>query len=114
MTPEDHRAAAESLIEQSRAVYAELREVPEAGILREGSLPGQMLFVSQSERRDELGKDLRGKYALAQVHATLYAADTAWLASGTTRTRSTPWAQKPIEAPDAEVPEQPGLKDFDE
>jgi hypothetical protein len=70
-----HRAQAEAIISRTWKITKELREVPAHGInVPITDLPhvkGRTLHKTQDMRRDELGKQLRGMYALAQVHATL-------------------------------------------
>lgn len=81
----EHKYAAESLLEQAQAEFERLREVPVEGITRfpdghweigDSSNDTRLgIFTNQSHRRDELGKSIQGKYAMAQVHATLYLGD---------------------------------------
>ena len=104
MTPEEHRKRAEELLGLAEEVATDLKAVPPEGVVRHiehitpSTKGGRVIRKTQSERRDELGKYLMGIYAEAQVHATLYAADTAWLAGDNTRTRSgrEPWRPQPI------------------
>lgn len=94
MNANEHRNAAESLLEQAQEEFERLRAVPLEGITRfpdghweigDTETPDNGgNWMSQTRRRDELGKSIQGKYAMAQVHATLYQGDmTAQLAMTT-------------------------------
>jgi hypothetical protein len=70
-----HRKEAEKLIQSTYAITRELREVPAQGVDKpiDGleHIKGRSIHYTQEQRRDALGRQLQGIYALAQVHATL-------------------------------------------
>jgi len=81
----DFKRKALDLVDQAQADYEELKAVPAGGLLRlrDGRLvpgigvdPEDVLYhQTQTERRDELGKSIMGRYAQAQIFATLYQAE---------------------------------------